>query len=186
MQRRTLLRGFAAAVVGASAGCTSNNREVPATAAPPPEEIRDSGDGGGNTGENDSAISRPFIVPERDFLRGEDDNLIVIVTVQNREATPQTGVMTVQIRAGDKTFAPVRKVSLEPGAQRAFRISVPVAYSEFKDFPGFDVQFELGEPETPLPEGTVTPYPEGGANETLSTVGGTNGTSSAESAISNE
>ncbi|MFB6140391.1 MAG: hypothetical protein ABEJ26_08160 [Halosimplex sp.] len=176
MQRRTVLRGLAALAAGAGAGCTSANREVPETAPLPPAEIRDAGgDGGtgpgdGGSGDGDDAPDTPegqrFVVPSRSFGAAGDGDLLVTLTVLNRADVAHRAVLTVNVGAGSKTFSPSRAVSLGPGESREFAIHVPVPYREFDREPNFDVSFDPGTPATPIPEGTVTPYPDDRATDT--------------------
>ncbi|WP_436910539.1 hypothetical protein [Halosimplex marinum] len=167
MQRRTVLRGLAALATGAGAGCTAN-REVPATAPEPPEGIAtpeddgfgdgsgsDGGDGNGGDAEPTPDRQR-FVVPARAFRSDEDGDLLAEVTVRNRAEAAHEAVMTVRVEAGDRTFTPSRHVALQPGASRQFTFRFPVADDQLT---GFAVSFEPGPPETPIPEGTVTPYP---------------------------
>ncbi|WP_123537452.1 hypothetical protein [Halosimplex salinum] len=176
MQRRTVLRGLAALAAGAGAGCTSVDGQVPATAPDPPADVRrssddgSSGDGGagGSDGSSDDGggagdetpDKQRFAVPARAFRSDDDGDLVVEITVENRSEIVHNAVMTVHIRAGDKTFTPSRHVALEAGAQTTLSVHVPVPMIEFETDPGFDVTFDPGPPETPIPEGTVTPYPE--------------------------
>ncbi|WP_135363014.1 hypothetical protein [Halosimplex halophilum] len=168
MQRRTLLRGLAALAAGAGAGCTAN-REVPATAPEPPEGIAtpeddgfgdgSGGDGGGagDDGEGDPTPDRQrFVVPARAFRSDGDGDLLADLTVRNRGEAAHEAVMTLRVEAGDRTFTPSRHVALEPGAAREYTFHFPVAQDQLT---GFSVSFEAGPPETPIPEGTVTPYP---------------------------
>lgn len=168
MQRRRVLRGLAALAAGVAAGCTGANREVPVTAPDPPVAVHDAGSDGGSDAGGDGSdgagaeTSEPprFVVPERSFEATEDGDLLIVLTVENRSETLHEATMTVIVTAGDKRFSPVESVALDPGASTERRVVVPVPYSEFDADPGFDVQFAPGSPATPLPEGTVTPYPE--------------------------
>jgi len=168
MQRRTVLRGLAALAVGAGAGCTTN-QEVPAVAPEPPAGIAtpeengggDDSPSGGNDGSDGDAEPTPdrqrFVVPARAFRSDEDGDLVVEVTVRNRSGVAHEAVMTVTVEAGEKVFTPVRHVVLQPEASDQFVIRVPVPESQLS---GFAVSFDPGPPETPLPDGTLTPYPE--------------------------
>lgn len=173
MQRRTLLCGLVTLAAGATAGCAGANREVPPTAPDPPPELRDADDGstGGPSddgddgddsggGDRDTPEGQRFIVPDRRFRADEDGDLSVVVTVANRVEMRHEAVMTVRVAAGSKTFTVSRYVSLGPTDQRAVEVGVPVAFDEFEQSPGFEVSFEPGTPATPIPEGTVTPYPD--------------------------
>ncbi|WP_436932377.1 hypothetical protein [Halosimplex halobium] len=165
MQRRTVLRGLAALATGAGAGCTAN-REVPATAPEPPEGVATPeddgfGDGSGGDGNGDGDAEptperQRFVVPARAFRSDEDGDLLVELTVRNRGEVAHEAVLTVRVEAGDRTFTPSRHVALEPGATGQFAFHFPVAEGQLT---GFSVSFEPGPPETPIPEGTVTPYP---------------------------
>ncbi|QLH79453.1 hypothetical protein HZS55_20090 [Halosimplex rubrum] len=157
MQRRTVLRGLAALAAGAGAGCTAN-REVPATAPEPPEGIATPADDPEPTPDR-----QPFVVPERAFRPGEDGDLVVELTVRNRAGVAREAVMTVTVEAGDRTFTPARHVVLQSEASGQFEIRFPVPEAELT---GFSVSFDPGPPETPIPEGTVTPYPGDGATPT--------------------
>lgn len=173
MQRRSVLRGLAALAAGASAGCTGASGEVPVTAPDPPPGVKtassevsdevDGGDGGGDgfgDGPGETPDRQRFVVPTRTFQQADDGHLLVVVTVTNRTEIAHEAVMTVVIDAGAKTFTPSRFVSLGPEESREFRIHVPVPFDAFNQDPGFDAVFEPGVPETPIPDGTVTPYPE--------------------------
>jgi len=178
MQRRTVLRGLAALAAGAGAGCTAN-REVPATAPEPPAGIAtpeedgggaDGAGGGGDGSDDGTAEPTPdgqrFVVPARAFRSDEDGDLVVEVTVRNRSGVAHEAVMTVTVEAGEKTFTPVRHVVLQPEASDQFEIRVPVPESQLS---GFAVSFDPGPPETPIPEETLTPYPEDRATATDAT-----------------
>jgi len=175
MQRRTVLRGLAALAAGAGAGCTAN-REVPATAPEPPEGIAtpnddgfgdgsggaDGGDGGDGDGEPTPDRQR-FVVPARTFRADEDGDLLAELTVRNRAEAAHEAVMTFRVEAGEKSFAPSRHVVLEPGATQVFDFHVPVPREQLT---GFSISFEPGPPDTPIPDGTLTPYPEDRATAT--------------------
>jgi len=166
MQRRTVLRGLAALTAAAGAGCAAN-REVPAVAPDPPAGISTPGDGNGNDadgGETDGASDaeptpdqQRFVVPARTFRADEDGDLVVVLLVRNRAAVAHEAVMTVTVKAGDKTFSSSRHVVLQRNASRQYVFRFPIAESRMTDF---DPTFEPGPPDTPIPEGTVTPYPE--------------------------
>jgi hypothetical protein len=167
MQRRTVLRGLAALAVGAGAGCTADG-EVPATAPEPPEGIAtaaDDGFGGGAGGADGDGDAEPtpdqqrFVVPSRAFRSDENGDLLVEVTVRNRVGVAHEAVMTVTVEAGDRTFSPSRHVVLQPQATGLFEIRFPVPEEQLT---GFAISFEAGPPETPIPDGTVTPYPGDG------------------------
>ncbi|MFC7142483.1 hypothetical protein ACFQMA_21925 [Halosimplex aquaticum] len=181
MQRRRVLRGLAAVAAGAAAGCTGANREVPVTAPEPPDEVRNAGSGGSSNG-GETPESLQFAVPEWSYEATEDGDLRVVLTVENRAQSPDEATMTVVLTAGDKRFTPTEHVSLQPGESREIRIVVPVAYSEYDAEPGFEVRFDPGAPETPLPEGTVTPYPEDRETATASSTGTANSTAVATTA----
>ncbi|WP_415382495.1 hypothetical protein [Halosimplex sp. TS25] len=163
MQRRRVLRGLAALAAGGTAGCAGANREVPVTAPEPPAAVRESGGGdppGGGEGDDGGSGDPQFAVPEWTYEATDDGDLLVVLTVENRAQRPDNATMTVVLTAGDKRFTPTEHVALQPGESQEIRIVVPVPYSEYDTDPGFDVRFEPGEPATPIPEGTVTPYPE--------------------------
>jgi hypothetical protein len=167
MQRRTVLRGLVALATGASAGCTGANREVPATAPDPPPAVRTAGrddpdpaGGDGGSAGGGTPDRQRFVVPARSFRADDDGDLVVVLTVANRAKLPHEAVVTVAVAAGDKAFAPSRYVALGPGEKQQLRVRVPVAYEAFQASPGFDVRFDPGRPATPIPTGTVTPYPE--------------------------
>ncbi|QPV62416.1 hypothetical protein I7X12_16995 [Halosimplex litoreum] len=165
MQRRTVLRGLAALAAGAGAGCTADG-EVPATAPEPPEGIatpEEGGDGGDRGGGGDDGDAEPtpdqqrFVVPGRTFRSDENGDLVVEVTVRNRVGVAHEAVMTVTVEAGDRTFSPSRHVVLQPQASGLFEIRFPITEGQLT---GFAISFDSGPPETPIPDGTVTPYPE--------------------------
>jgi hypothetical protein len=174
MQRRTVLRGLAALAAGAGAGCAADG-EVPATAPEPPEGIatpEEGGDGGGGASGGDDGDAEPtpdqqrFVVPARTFRSDENGDLLVEVTVRNRVGVAHEAVMTVTVEAGDRTFSPSRHVVLQPQASGLVEISFPIPEGRLT---GFAISFDPGPPETPIPDGTVTPYPEDGtATETRS------------------
>ncbi|WP_049930459.1 hypothetical protein [Halosimplex carlsbadense] len=167
MQRRTVLRGLAALAAGAGAGCTAN-REVPAVAPEPPagiatpEEDEFAGESGGDgDGSGDDAEPTPdqqrFVIPARTFRSDEDGDLLVELMVRNRADVAHEAVLTVSVGADDKTFTSSRHVVLQRNASRQYVFRFPIAERQMTDF---DPTFESGPPDTPIPEGTVTPYLE--------------------------
>jgi len=176
MQRRRVLRGLAALAAGASAGCTGANQEVPVTAPDPPPGVKtasndvsdevEGGDGGFGDGPGNTPDRQRFVVPTRSFQQAEDGHLLVVVRVKNRTDTTHEAVLTVIIDAGSKTFTPSRFISLGPDESTEYRLHIPVPFDVFNQDPGFDAVFEPGGPETPIPDGTVTPYPADRATAT--------------------
>ena len=188
MQRRSVLRGLFALTTGAIAGCLGAEGEVPAVAPEPPFEVEiaddgesgTDGDGSNGSDENETPDRQRFRVPDRTFEAADDGHLVVVVTVENRSDAPHEAVLTAEVTAGRKVFTPSEFVSLLSGERREVRFHVPVPYGEFQADPGFGVQLDPGRPSTPLPDGTVTPYPEDRATGTSgsadSTESGSTGT----------
>jgi len=182
MQRRRLLCGLAGLFGTGLAGCTGNNREVPATAPEPPEGVEGSGDGsGGGGGGGDGNAGGDDSLPVEvqgppGFSESEDGYAVVSATVKNEGLTEQLVYLQAAVRVGDQRTEFGTFVRLVPGEERAVSIVTNVPY---EDFSGVDFTVLDRTPETPVPTASPTPT-DGGSGTTTgdgtATATGTAGT----------
>jgi hypothetical protein len=175
MDRRGFLRGAAALLAGGGlAGCTGNNEEVPVTAGPPPitdneggglpgggpgadggSSGGDGGDGSGGDSGGSTATPQRFIVPNYDFQEGEDGALVVVMEIENRSSGPHSGVVRVLVPTDEETYERALFVELDAGASATYELRFGLSFERFMTVGGFQVEFDAGTPETPIPETTV-------------------------------
>lgn len=133
MRRRQVVATLGLLATG-SAGCSNTPKPTfsPQTGTPPPET-----DGG-------SLTPRPgFEVTTFATRGGEDENLVVDMTVSNPTERVQIGSVRVTAIVGETERSATQPLDLDPGAQRDLSVTVPVAYTEWEDGNGsLDFTFE--------------------------------------------
>lgn len=191
MRRRALLRGLAAVAVGAAAGCTDTNREVPVTAPNGPVGVRETpaatdddtpedgseaADGTGSEDDTTEPTPTPhplFEITDFDAVEGEDGMLLVEVTVENTTDREQTQMVIVSIEVDDERYAEQRYLALPAGESVTMYRRMDATFGEFIGGKlSFDVYAES--PTTPVAVRTdvITAEPPATGTPTATEAGG--------------
>lgn len=176
MDRRAFVRGVAACLGGAVAGCTSGG-EVPETAPSPPAAVREAtpadANGADSGGDRDGAITTdvPVDDPEganavvllRQDVLADDGDLVVAVGVGNEGTVRTTALVRATVRAESGELTLERFVDLRPGEERVVRFVTDRPRDAFE---GMSVRILAETPATPLPTDTSSPTPTAGQSRT--------------------
>lgn len=169
MDRRAFVRGLAACLGGAVAGCASGG-EVPETAPSPPAAVREAtpahANGADSDTDRDGAITTGVAVddPEggnsavllsQDVL-ADDGDLTVTVGVGNDGTTRTTALVRATVRTESAELTLERFVDLRPGEERLVRFVTDRPRDAFE---GMSVRILAETPATPLPTDTSSPTP---------------------------
>jgi hypothetical protein len=169
MDRRAFVRGLAACLGGAVAGCTSGG-EVPETAPSPPAAVREAtpadADGADSGGDRDGAITTNVVVDDPEGANAvvllsqnvlaDDGDLVVTVGVGNEGTVRSTVLVRTTVRTESAELTLERFVDLRPGEERVVRFGTDRPRDAFE---GMSVRILAETPATPLPTETPSPTP---------------------------
>lgn len=133
MRRRQIVAALGLLATG-SAGCSNTRTPTPSppTGTPPPET------------ETVGLTAFPGLeVAEFSTRAGDDDNLVVDMTVSNPARRVRKGSVRVTATVGDSQRSATQTLDLGSGEEAEFAVTVPLSYTEWDEAGGqLDFTFE--------------------------------------------